>query len=77
MSFAVPLENGIFGQDFRVVEEEDDLLKDSLEDHVFVAVLLYLDDKGVLGLGGRRQSGKKQTGRSMIRPRSDIDGYIN
>ena len=53
---AEPLEDSILGHDFRIVKEEDDLLKDSLEDHVLVAVLLYFVDEGVLGLGRRRQS---------------------
>ena len=57
MSLPVPSENGVLGQDFRVVEEKNDLLKDSLEDHVLVTVLLHFDDEGVLGLGGSRQPG--------------------
>ena len=49
VSFAVPFEDRVLGQDFGVVEEENDLLKDSLEDHVLVTIFLYFDDEGVLG----------------------------
>ena len=53
----VPSENGVLGQNFRVVEEKNDLLKDLQEDHVLVTVLLHFDDEGALRLGGGRQPG--------------------
>ena len=48
LTLAEPLEDRVLRQDFRIVKEEDDLLKDSLEDHVLVAVLLYFVDEGEL-----------------------------